>query len=47
MTADPPAQASPDRDVFISYASPDATVANAFVETLECSGFTCWISPGR
>jgi len=31
--------------VFISYASPDATVANALVAALERQGLKCWISP--
>jgi hypothetical protein len=32
-------------DVFISYASQDAAVANAVVGTLERSGIKCWIAP--
>jgi TolB-like protein/Flp pilus assembly protein TadD len=31
--------------VFISYASQDATVAEAIVEALERQGFKCWIAP--
>jgi len=31
--------------IFISYASPDAAVANAVVGTLERSGIKCWIAP--
>ena len=31
-------------DVFISYASQDATVAISIVETLEKAGLTCWIA---
>jgi TolB-like protein/Flp pilus assembly protein TadD len=31
--------------VFISYASPDATTANALVEALERHGIRCWIAP--
>jgi TolB-like protein len=31
--------------VFISYASPDAAVANALVESLERHGIGCWIAP--
>ena len=31
--------------VFISYASPDATVATALVEALERHGIPCWIAP--
>jgi hypothetical protein len=33
------------RDVFISYASQDAAVADSMVETLESHGFTCWMAP--
>src|ERR1700675_3603414 len=33
------------RDVFISYASQDAAVANAIVESLERHGIRCWIAP--
>jgi hypothetical protein len=29
-------------DVFISYASPDATIATAVVEALERGGIACW-----
>jgi TolB-like protein len=32
-------------DVFISYASPDSTVAEAVCEALERAGVTCWIAP--
>jgi TolB-like protein/cytochrome c-type biogenesis protein CcmH/NrfG len=32
-------------DVFISYASQDAAVANETVETLERHGLRCWIAP--
>jgi TolB-like protein/Flp pilus assembly protein TadD len=32
-------------EVFISYASQDAAVANAVVGTLERSGIKCWIAP--
>jgi adenylate cyclase len=32
-------------DVFVSYASQDAAVANAIVETLEGQGIRCWIAP--
>jgi hypothetical protein len=31
--------------VFVSYASADAAVANAIVETLERRGLRCWIAP--
>jgi hypothetical protein len=33
------------RDVFVSYASQDAAIANAVVLTLERGGLTCWIAP--
>jgi serine/threonine-protein kinase len=36
---------SSGRTVFISYASPDAAVANAVVRTLEGAGLACWIAP--
>ncbi len=32
-------------DVFISYASKDAAIANAVVAVLESQGFKCWIAP--
>ena len=32
-------------DVFISYASQDATVATSIVEALELAGLMCWIAP--
>jgi TolB-like protein/tetratricopeptide (TPR) repeat protein len=32
-------------DAFISYASPDAAVANAVVRTLELNAIKCWIAP--
>lgn len=32
-------------DVFISYASPDSSVADALCEALEREGVTCWIAP--
>jgi TolB-like protein len=35
----------PHRDVFVSYASQDAAVANAIVEALEKAGLQCWIAP--
>src|SRR6202163_3766632 len=31
--------------VFVSYASPDAAVAGALVESLERHGIACWIAP--
>jgi TolB-like protein len=33
------------KDVFISYASQDAAVANSVVEGLESQGIRCWIAP--
>jgi TolB-like protein len=33
------------RDVFVSYASQDAAVANSIVENLEQHGLKCWIAP--
>jgi TolB-like protein len=33
------------KDVFISYASHDAALANAVVEALERQGIRCWIAP--
>jgi hypothetical protein len=32
-------------DVFISYASHDAPLANVIVEALEMHGIRCWIAP--
>ena len=37
--------AAPAVDVFVSYASHDAAVANAIVEALERAGLRCWIAP--
>jgi hypothetical protein len=31
--------------VFLSYASPDATIAQTIVESLETQGLRCWIAP--
>jgi TIR domain-containing protein len=45
MTEDSPTQATPGSEVFISYASQDAAVANAIVEALERNGLRCWIAP--
>src|ERR1700676_728025 len=42
LTADHPPLS---RDVFISYASQDAAVANSVVEALERQGIRCWIAP--
>src|ERR1700730_7726882 len=33
------------RDVFVSYASPDAVIANALCSALEAAGIACWIAP--
>ncbi len=41
----PEAQVTPGRDVFISYASQDVSVASAIVEALEKHGIKCWIAP--
>jgi hypothetical protein len=38
----PPSTPAP---VFISYASQDASIANALVESLEQHGIRCWIAP--
>jgi hypothetical protein len=38
-------QAASARDVFVSYASQDVTVANSVVEALERQGIACWIAP--
>jgi adenylate cyclase len=38
-------QPIPSRGVFISYASQDAGVAHAIVDTLEKTGLECWIAP--
>ena len=38
-------QPTPTSDVFVSYASSDAAVANAIVEALERAGLKCWIAP--
>jgi adenylate cyclase len=35
----------PSRDVFVSYASQDAAVANSVVDALEKQGIRCWIAP--
>jgi TolB-like protein/Tfp pilus assembly protein PilF len=36
---------SASRDVFVSYASQDAAVANSLVEALEQQAIKCWIAP--
>ena len=33
------------RDVFVSYASADAAIANAILENLEKDGMRCWMAP--
>ncbi len=45
MSQDSPNPVSAGRDVFVSYASQDAAVANAVVEALERQGIKCWIAP--
>jgi adenylate cyclase len=39
------ASAIPGGEVFISYASQDAALANSLVEALERAGIPCWIAP--
>jgi hypothetical protein len=34
-----------DRNLFVSYASADAALANSIVETLEKNRVRCWIAP--
>ncbi len=45
MTEESPNQTTSGRDVFVSYASHDAAVANSVVEHLEGKGIKCWIAP--
>jgi len=45
MNEDSSNPASSARDVFVSYASQDAAVANSVVEGLEQHGIRCWIAP--
>jgi TolB-like protein/Tfp pilus assembly protein PilF len=45
VTEDSPKQSIVGRDVFVSYASQDAAVANLIVENLEQHGLKCWIAP--
>ena len=45
MTEDSHDKSNADRQVFVSYASNDAAVANALVEGLERHGLRCWIAP--
>ena len=41
----PQPQATPARDVFISYASQDKAVAESACDALESAGLVCWIAP--
>ena len=41
----PELQATPVRDVFISYASQDKAVAESVCKALEGAGLACWIAP--
>jgi len=45
MTDDPANQSTSGTDVFVSYASQDAAVANSIVEDLEQHRLRCWIAP--
>jgi TolB-like protein len=45
MSEDSANQATSGHDVFVSYASQDAAVANSIVENLENYGLKCWIAP--
>jgi TolB-like protein/Flp pilus assembly protein TadD len=45
MTEVPGSQSALGHDVFVSYASQDAAVANSIVENLEKHGCKCWIAP--
>jgi TolB-like protein/thioredoxin-like negative regulator of GroEL len=45
MTEDSANQTTLGHDVFVSYASQDAAVANSIVESLERHGLKCWIAP--
>jgi TolB-like protein/tetratricopeptide (TPR) repeat protein len=45
MTQDSPNNPTSGSDVFVSYASQDAAVANSIVESLEKHGLKCWIAP--
>jgi TolB-like protein len=40
-----PEGSSSARDVFVSYASQDAAIANALCAALEAAGILCWIAP--
>jgi len=46
--SDPPGVAAPfgaSRSIFLSYASPDAEVANQVCQFLESHGVSCWMAP--
>ena len=45
MTEDSANPTTSGHDVFVSYASQDAAVANSVVESLESHGLKCWIAP--
>jgi TolB-like protein/Tfp pilus assembly protein PilF len=45
MTEDPPNQTPLARDVFVSYASRDAGIAQKVCSALETAGIRCWIAP--
>ena len=45
MTQASPSQTPLGRDVFVSYASHDAAVAQKVCSALEAAGFRCWIAP--
>jgi TolB-like protein len=45
MSDNPLNQTSLGHDVFVSYASQDAAVANSIVESLEQHGLKCWVAP--
>lgn len=45
MSRDSTDKAAVGSDVFISYASQDAAVANSMVENLEQHGVKCWLAP--
>jgi TolB-like protein len=45
VTEASPNQSTASSDVFVSYASQDAAVANSIVENLESQGLKCWMAP--
>ena len=45
MTEDSSSQTALGHDVFVSYASQDAAVANSIVQNFEQQGLKCWIAP--